>query len=195
LARKVGVTQEQVVAVAAAIADRDGLESVILARVAQDLGVRSPSLYAHVDGLAGLRRQLNKAASRALAAAFAEAAAGAEHDEPVDQLRAIGRAYRAFAHQHSGLYAALLPAPRPDDDPEAAAAAADALVEVTAVLARLDIPADRRVDVVRAIRALLHGFVDLELRGGFGLHDPVDPSFEAALDLIVAAAQAPARAQ
>ncbi len=31
----------------------------------------------------------------------------------------------------------------------------------------------------------LHGFVDLELRGGFGLSDPVERSFAHAVDLIV----------
>jgi len=34
---------------------------------------------------------------------------------------------------------------------------------------------------------MLHGFVDLETGGGFGLKDPVDASSGAALDLVVAA--------
>ncbi len=64
MARKVGVTKEQVVETAAAVADRDGLGAVTLATVAGALGVKAPPLYAHVDGLGGLRRDLSLAASR-----------------------------------------------------------------------------------------------------------------------------------
>ena len=53
MGRKVGLNREQVVEAAAAIADRDGLGSLSLATLASKLGVRSPSLYSHVDGLAG----------------------------------------------------------------------------------------------------------------------------------------------
>ena len=61
-------------------------------------------------------------------------------------------------------------------------------MEVAAeVLTRLGIPPSRHVDLVRTLRAVLHGFVDLELGGGFGLADPVDASFETAVDLVVQA--------
>jgi Bacterial regulatory proteins, tetR family len=41
-----GVDPEGIVAVAATVADAEGLEAVSLARLAESLGVRSPSLYA-----------------------------------------------------------------------------------------------------------------------------------------------------
>ena len=50
MARKVGIRVDDVVEAAATVADAEGLEAVTLARVAAVLGVRSPSLYAHVDG-------------------------------------------------------------------------------------------------------------------------------------------------
>ena len=58
MARKLGLQRERVIETAAALADQEGLEAVTLARVAAELGVRSPSLYSHVDGLAGLRRAI-----------------------------------------------------------------------------------------------------------------------------------------
>jgi len=38
---------------------------------------------------------------------------------------------------------------------------------------------------VRAVRAALHGFVVLELDGGFGLPDDVDQSFRFLVDALI----------
>jgi AcrR family transcriptional regulator len=189
MGRRVGLTRAQVVAAAAAVADKHGLAEVSLASVAAALGVRTPSLYAHVDGLAGLRRDLAHRASERLAVYLAAAAKG--EPNPVAALRTIGRAYRAFAHAHPGLYAALLPAPLAEADPEGAAMAAEPVQVIVTVLADLGISPDKHIDLIRTLRAILHGFVDLELRRGFGLADRVDVSFETALDVVIHALAAP----
>lgn len=185
MARRAGITRKQVVDAAVSLADRDGLSAVSLATVAAAVGVRSPSLYAHVEGVRGLRRDLALRANQLLAQRLAAAAEG--HRDPEQALRALGHAYRAFALEHPGLYASLLPVPRPDQDPEGAAVAAETVAVTAAVLAELGITPERHVDLIRALRAMLHGFVDLELGGGFGLKDPVEASFGTALDLVVGA--------
>ncbi len=186
MAPKAGLSREQVIDAAAVIADREGLEAVTLATVAAALGVRSPSLYSHVAGVDGLRRALGRKAATRLAAELGAAAAGHEADAGAG-LRAVAHAYRTFGHDHRGLYAALLPIPRADDDAEGAAAAAEPVRVIATLLDGLGVAGTDHVDVIRAPRALLHGFVDLELGGGFGLVDPVDASFEAALDLVLGA--------
>ena len=172
---------------AALIADRDGLAAVSLATVATTLNVRSPSLYTHVDGADGLRRDLSRRAIHVLGQHLQ--AAARQHHDPHAALRAIGHAHRAFALDHPGLYAALLPIPRADDDPEGAAAAAEPVEVIAALLDQLGVPADRHIDLIRTLRAVLHGFVDLELGGGFGLANPVDASFDVALDVILDAVE------
>ncbi|MGH8892547.1 MAG: TetR-like C-terminal domain-containing protein, partial [Actinomycetes bacterium] len=123
MARKAGVTVDHVLDAAARIADRDGLQAVSLAAVAAVVGIRTPSLYAHVVGLAGLRRDLARRAARQLSDRLQSAA---EHEaDPVAALRAVAYEYRTFAREHPGLYASLLPAPRADRDPDGAAAAAE----------------------------------------------------------------------
>jgi AcrR family transcriptional regulator len=188
VARKVGITTEQVIDAAAVIADRGGLDAVSLATVAAALDVRSPSLYSHVEGLDGLRRGLGRRASLLLAVQLE--AATSQLDDPRATLRAMAHAYRAFAGEHPGLYAALLPVPRAVDDPEGAAAAATGVAVISAVLGQLGIDAGRHVDLIRTLRAVLHGFVDLELGGGFGLANPVDTSFDVAVDLVLGAIEA-----
>jgi AcrR family transcriptional regulator len=71
-----GLDRDRVVDAAVAIADADGLDAVTLARVAAALGVRSPSLYNHIDGRDGLVRGIATRATRELATALRRAATG-----------------------------------------------------------------------------------------------------------------------
>ncbi len=43
------------------------------------------------------------------------------------------------------------------------------------------------IPLIRALRAAVHGFVHLELRGGFGLPDDIDDSFTTTIDLVIEA--------
>lgn len=184
MGRKIGLAREQVVAAAAEIADRDGLDALSLAAVASQLGVRSPSLYSHVDGLAGLRRHLSIRASRMLTS---ELAASAVDLEATQALQAIAAQLRSFAHRHPGLYDSFLPAPTPQEDPELAAALAQPVGVVGSVLVDMGVDPASVIPLVRALRASVHGFVHLELRGGFGLPDDIDDSFTTTVDLVIGA--------
>jgi AcrR family transcriptional regulator len=184
MGRKLGLTLEQVVATGADIADRDGLHTLSLASVASKLGVRSPSLYNHVEGLPGLRRQLALHASRLLRAELADSIDGLE---ATDALRAIAVQMRSFAHRHPGLNDSLLPAPTQEEDPEVAAALAESVTVVASVLTAMDIDPITVIPLIRALRASVHGFVDLELRGGFGLPDDIDDSFTTTINLVIEA--------
>jgi AcrR family transcriptional regulator len=184
MGRKLGLTLDQVVEAAAEIADRDGLGALSLASLASTLGVRSPSLYNHVDGLGGLRRQLALYASNLLAADLADGVDGLEGTEA---LRAIAGGLRSFAHRHPGLYDSLLPAPTPEEDPELAAALRESVNVVGSVLEPMDIDPTTVIPLIRALRAAVHGFVHLELRGGFGLPDNIDDSFSTTIDVVIEA--------
>lgn len=113
MARKAGLERKDVLDAAAQIADADGLDAVTLVSVANRLGIRAPSLYAHVDGLDGLRRQLALHAAVAMADALQRAADRRDGRDGRDALRAIAHAYRAFARQHPGWYAAAQRAVQP----------------------------------------------------------------------------------
>ena len=55
---RAGLNSAAVVEAAARLADSEGLAAVTLAHLAEQLGVRPPSLYAHVASLEDLRRRL-----------------------------------------------------------------------------------------------------------------------------------------
>lgn len=182
MARKAGITLGDLSQVAAEIADRDGLGQVTLAKVADALGVRSPSLYAHVNGIAGLRRLLQIHASAVLEKAFARAARSSHGLEAVAE---TARAYRRFARRHPGLLEALLPAPTAEEDPEVAEAMAGPAMVVATAVTEAGIQPDRAVDAVRYLRSSVHGFVTLENGGGFGMPEDPDQSFEALVEMVV----------
>ena len=72
------------------------------------------------------------------------------------------------------------------DDPDAAAvreAGARSVRVISEAMAAAG--ADTSVDAVRSFRAALHGFVRLELDGGFGMPDDVDASFDHLVGLLV----------
>jgi AcrR family transcriptional regulator len=174
-----GLDAARVAEAAAGIADRDGLAGVTLARVAGELGVRSPSLYHHVAGHDALVRLVGLRAVDELATVLRDAAVGRAG---TDALLAAARAYRAYALEHPGRYAATVTAPR--GDPELEAAAARVVGVLVAVLRGFGLEGDDAVHAVRALRAAVHGFVALETGGGFGLPLDLDASFERLVGLL-----------
>jgi AcrR family transcriptional regulator len=171
---RVGLDSARVVEAAAAIADAEGLDAVTLARVAGELGVRSPSLYNHVDGRSDLLRAIAVVSVRELTAALREATVGRSGAEA---LTAAAHAYRGYARAHPGRYAATLAAPTRGDE-EHRAAATEAVEVMFAVLRGWDLEGDDAVHTVRAFRSALHGFVAIEAADGFGMDVDVEVSFD-----------------
>jgi AcrR family transcriptional regulator len=172
---RAGLDTAAVVDAAAKLADSEGLEAVTLARLAAALGVRSPSLYAHVEGLEDLRRRLGARGARELAAELARAAAGRAGS---DALSAVAHAYLAYARAHPGSYAAAQRSREIQNDQEAVAAATAVMEVVLAVLRGYDLVGDDAVHAARTIRVALHGFVSLEADAGFAIALSLDETFE-----------------
>jgi AcrR family transcriptional regulator len=177
-----GLDTTRVVAQAARIADEEGLAAVTLASVAESLGVRAPSLYNHVDGLPGLLRLLTLLSVGELTDVMRDAAIGRSG---ADALRSVAYAYRAYAQEHPGRYAATIRAPAPEDT-ELVGAGARAVEVLVAVLGAWDFSGDEVIHRVRVVRSALHGFISIEAEGGFGLPLSLDQSFELLLQTLVA---------
>lgn len=168
-----GLTSQVVVAAAADIADREGLRAVSVARVAAAVGVRAPSVYNHVPGHDGLLRGIALEGIRGVTQELREAVMGRSGTEA---LLAAAAAYRKYAREHPGRYEAAQRAPTSDDE-EMAQAGAEAVEAFAAALRAWSLDGDDVVHAVRAVRSTLHGFVDMERLGGFGLDVSVDESF------------------
>jgi len=55
---RAGLDQASVIKAAATLVDEEGVEQLSLGRLAERLGIRTPSLYNHVAGMPGLKHAL-----------------------------------------------------------------------------------------------------------------------------------------
>jgi AcrR family transcriptional regulator len=170
-----------VVRTAAELADSLGLHQVTLAAVASQLGVRTPSLYNHIEGLGGLRRELALYGINKLGKRLGRAAVGKATD---DAVKAIMQAYRSFAREHPGLYEATLHAPDMNDT-EVQRASEEVVDILLTVLEPFGLPKNEALHVVRGLRSLAHGFASLESAGAFGLPLDRDESYRRMVDLFL----------
>ncbi|GAB3167586.1 TetR/AcrR family transcriptional regulator [Myceligenerans halotolerans] len=192
---RAGLSHDAVVRLACDVVDTAGprgFAELTLAKVAAEAGVAPPSLYKHVGSLAALRREVAVIAVRELTAAGTTSTVGRAGP---DALRALGHAWRRYAVAHPGRYAATQIGADPDDPADAPLreAGAESVQAVASVLHGFGLPDDQLVDAIRAVRSSVHGFVVLELGGGFRMREDVDRSFDALLTMLVAGVEALAR--
>jgi Tetracyclin repressor-like, C-terminal domain len=100
-----------------------------------------------------------------------------------DAIFAVADACRAFALAHPGIYPTTQRAA--SENPDIAAAQVEVVDILVAVLAPYGFQGDDRLHAVRALRSLLHGFVDLEISGGFGMPLDRDVSFRQLVQLFI----------
>ena len=170
MAAPVGLDRDAVVDAAVAVLEDAGrVDAVTLRPVADRLGVRVQSLYAHVDGVDGLRRALALRGLDALAATLTDAAIGRAG---ADAVGAIVRAYLDFAAEHPGLWDATLRTP--GEDPEMAAAMAAVTRPLNLVLASVGFDETEATHWYRIVFSTIHGFSALRRDGNLTLEADVD---------------------
>jgi AcrR family transcriptional regulator len=173
-----------VVKTAADLVDKEGLEALTLNRLSEVLGIQTPSLYNHVQGMPGLRRELNRLNAQMLAERLGEAAIGKSGAEG---LVSVAQAFRAYIHEHPGLYLANLGAAQNQKtvDTELQSAEERVLRIVLAVIASFGLSGEEALHAVRGLRSAVHGFATLEVAGGFGLPLDCDESFRRLLEMLI----------
>lgn len=174
---RAGLSRPAVVELALAVVDDVGFDQLTLAAVAGRAGVAVPSLYKHVGGLGDLRREVALVAVADLTAALQ----GAVDGPAAGALGRTADAVRGFARRSPGRYLATQVARDADDPADAELVAANTAAVLAMAAALRPVAGDLRgaalVHAVRAVRSAVHGFVMLELTGGFGMPEDVDASF------------------
>ena len=102
---RAGLTAENVVTAGAEMADELGYSNLNLGLVAKRLGVRAPSLYKHLDGLADLQHRIATLAMAELSDVTRDAVAGRAGR---DALTAMATALRGYVAAHPGRYSATI---------------------------------------------------------------------------------------
>ena len=176
-----GLDRASVVEAAAKLVDEEGIEQLTLGRLAERLGVRTPSLYNHVAGLPGLKHDLALYCLRDLRDYVTRATVGKSRTEAIV---ALADAYRAYGKKTPGRYALTLQAP-PPGDPEVQAVAQQVVEVVLAVFAPYKLSEQDAIHAIRGLRSIVQGFISLELAGGFGIPIDTDASFHWLINLFI----------
>ncbi|MFI1375373.1 TetR/AcrR family transcriptional regulator [Streptomyces longwoodensis] len=164
---RVGLSPERLARAGAELADEVGFDQVTVSALARRFDVKAASLYAHVRSSQDLRTRIALLALEELADRAADALAGRAGK---DALTALADVYRDYAREHPGRYAAA----QLRLDPETAAASAGVRhAQMTRALLRgYDLTEPDQTHAVRLLGSVFHGYVSLELAGGFSHSAP-----------------------
>ncbi|MET9493720.1 WHG domain-containing protein [Streptomyces sp. NPDC006552] len=164
---RVGLNAERLARAGAELADEVGFEHVTVSALARRFDVKVASLYSHVKNSHDLKVRIAQLALAEMADRAAEALAGRAGK---DALAALGNVYRDYAREHPGRYAAA----QFRLDPETAAASAGVRhSQMTRALLRgYDLTEPDQTHAVRLLGSVFHGYVSLEMGGGFSHSAP-----------------------
>ncbi|MBC9715891.1 TetR/AcrR family transcriptional regulator [Streptomyces sp. TRM66268-LWL] len=159
---RAGLTPQRLTQAGAELADEVGFEQVTVSALARHFDVKVASLYSHVKNSHDLKTRIALLALEEMADCAAEALAGRSGK---DALTAFANVYRDYARAHPGRYAAA----QLRLDPETAAASAGVRhAQMTrAILRGYDLAESEQTHAVRLLGGTFHGYVSLELSGGF----------------------------
>ncbi|WP_280266673.1 TetR/AcrR family transcriptional regulator [Nocardia wallacei] len=177
---RAGLTADRIARAAAELADDIGFDNLTLSAVARRFGVKDPSLYSHVRNLHDLRVRVALLAGAELNERIGAAVAGRAGK---DALIAFADAYRAYALEHPGRYAATQIRMDPAEVGDEPALLRS--VELTgAMLRAYGLAEPELTDAGRLLRSTFHGFATLEGSGGFAHSRPTDTSWRNILDAL-----------
>jgi AcrR family transcriptional regulator len=152
--------QQDVVDAARELLTKEGVEALTLGRVAQALGIKTPSLYKHFGSKRELEAVLIAEGLRQSAIALSEAG---------PRLADVARAYRRFALDNPQLYRLMTERPLPRDLlPKGLEERAAAPIVIAA----------GDPDLARAAWSFAHGMVVLELAGRFPENADLDAAWD-----------------
>ena len=188
---RAGLTAAVVTGIALEVLDRAGPAGLTLKAVAQQAGVAPPSLYKHVQGLDELQSLMVVAVLDECADRLGASVMGLAGE---DALRAFLAEYRAYARDYPHRHTLVEQAGASGGHGPAAERAARRTVEVAyAVVRGYGFGEDDMVHAVRALRAVVSGFVSLELAAGYQMPTRIDDSFAFVVDLLADGLAARAR--
>jgi AcrR family transcriptional regulator len=178
---RAGLAPASVTEAGAMLADEIGFAQLSMGLLAERLGVKTPSLYKHVDNLADLIHRIAVLAATELGDALRDAIQGRAGR---DALIAAAQAMRTYVKDHPGRYAAGNAAQPTGPDDQFTTAINRMLGSFSAVLHGYQLDPAEEIHALRMLRSTLHGFATLEVEGGFRFDTDVNDSFAWMVDRI-----------
>ena len=172
---RAGLNGHDVVAAAAGLADETGYAGLTMGLLADRLGVRTPSLYKHVGGLADLQHRVATLAMTELGDVIRDAVQGRAG---LDALTGLLTAVRDYVAAHPGRYAATVRAEFSGPDDPLLVASTRVINSIAAVLRGYGIGDEEMDHAIRTVRSTIHGFAMLNASQSFQWDADPDQSFD-----------------
>lgn len=166
-------TREQIFDSAWELIGEVGWTEFRLSQLAENLGIRTPSLYNHIQDLEEVRWEMKRRSLQMLGDRLSlklkTSAMGSE------RIFEFLNAYRSFAKSHPQFYPLTIEST--EFDPELKPLG-DRILAVCLEVFRFPTLDETSVHRIRILRSLLHGFIVLEEAGGFGRKESIEESFK-----------------
>lgn len=181
--RKKGLTRESVIKAAKDVIEEKGYENFTMHLLAAKLGIKTASLYAHVESIDALITNVMLLALEEQKKAILSAVEDKTRDDAVE---AVCAASRAFAKEHEELYKLIMQIPLSRN--KTAYDAAWSIAEpYTLAISGYNISGERREHWERVLRATAHGFISQEGHGYFTHYSAdIEESFRIAVRCVIA---------
>lgn len=177
------VKRADVVIAGLALLEEEGPEAVSLSRVAERLGLRTPSLYNHVSGSDDLQQavvvETLELAAIAVLSAVDLSLAGTDPDR---YLRQWALAWRSYALANANHVHYMMLSPLDWSKPPYSPTWTQMMTHVGSAIGQIGLSGPTQLHAARFLVASVQGFIRLELRGSMGGPLPHDESFAWMLD-------------
>ena len=175
------VTRAEVIKTASDMADRNGLHNVSLKAIAENLGIRTPSLYNHIGSLDELLREIAHSGMRTMNEKMIRAAIGKTGDSA---LKLVAVEYLNYMIEHPGVYEIIQWAVWHGTE-ETATIFNNYLSLLTTLIQSCSLNKDKTLKILNMLTGIIHGYTTLQLGDAFSAPDKVRFELAEAIDTLL----------
>ena len=165
----------------AMFSDRNGLHNVSLKAIAENLGIRTPSLYNHIGSLDELLREIAHSGMRTMNEKMIRAVIGKTGDSA---LKLVAVEYLNYMIEHPGVYEIIQWASWNGTE-ETAIIFNDYLSLLKTLICSCGFNPDKTTEILNMVTGMLHGYTTLQLRYAFSNPDKVRKELSEAIDTLL----------
>lgn len=158
-----GLNREIIIKAAIKIIEEKGVQDFSLRSLAGNLGIKTASLYNHIDNINDLFYEAGVYALKRLESHLRAVSDGKTRD---DAIRSLAYGYLDFAHTHKNLYDFIMYI-RTQGHVGVDEFVASANAPISDVIAMYKLTPVQRIHRHRLLRSILHGFITQERSGFF----------------------------
>ena len=178
---KNNISDELIIETSACIANRVGLDNLSLKLIAEELNIKSPSLYNHIRSLDEIKSRLMVYGWKQMEESMIDSAVGVSGYEA---LKNMCYAFYDYATNNKGVFTAMLWYNK-YENVQKENATTRLFNMLFKVMKSLDISEDNINHIIRTLRGFLEGFSLLVNNNAFGNPISIKESFDLSLEIIM----------